>query len=250
MLSILLLAVPSTETILPPGTYQHNLSSLLSEVPSTVRSSMITFFFFFFHFGCFLVLLKYSCFKMWCRFLSCLNMFQLTYIYSFLYLFLLLNGKSMHLMHDEAKQYWNSGVWNRDWIITGPCKEMSGSRLKNPKVTESFLQSRFQAKGEGGVWLATAEFLVSGPLLWRSGYGSGNAVSVNVCQMNLIFCPDKDRKVSRYQVAALTLQGPSPAWEEQSSAGGSLKARFPHPVQLSSLREPGPEDCILSSFCH
>ena len=70
-------------------------------------------------------------------------------------------------------------------------KEMSGSCRKNPKVTESFLQSRLQAKGEGGVWLATAGFLVSGPLLWRSGYGSGNAVSVNVCQMNLILCPDK-----------------------------------------------------------
>ena len=113
---------------------------------------------------------------------------------------------------------------------------MSGSCRKNPKVTESFLQSRLQAKGEGGVWLATAGFLVSGPLLWRSGYGSGNAVSVNVCQMNLILCPDKR---ARSQGAALTLRGPSPAWEEQSSAGGSLKARFPHPVQLSSLREPG-----------
>ena len=43
MLSIVLLAIPSTETILLPRIHQHNLSSLLSEVPSTVRSSRITF---------------------------------------------------------------------------------------------------------------------------------------------------------------------------------------------------------------
>ena len=56
MLSIVLLAIPSTETILLPRIHQHNLSSLLSEVPSTVRSSRITFEILL----VFLILLKYS----------------------------------------------------------------------------------------------------------------------------------------------------------------------------------------------
>ena len=56
-------------------------------------------------------------------------------------------------------------------FITDLCKEMGGSCPRSPKVTESFQQTPLKAKGEGGSWLAVANFLVSNPLLLRSGHG-------------------------------------------------------------------------------
>ena len=105
---------------------------------------------FFFHFACFLILLEYSCFTMWCRFLSCLNMFQFTYIYPSLYLFLLLNGKPMLLMHGEAKQYWNSGVWNRDWFITGPSRRWVVHAVRTPRLLRAFCKAVFKQKVREG----------------------------------------------------------------------------------------------------
>ena len=48
--------------------------------------------------------------------------------------------------------------------------EMGGSCPKNPKTIESFQQAPLKAKGEGGVWLVVANFLVSDPLFLRSGH--------------------------------------------------------------------------------
>ena len=61
-----------------------------------------------------------------------------------------LQRKSVCPTHSEAKQYPNVGVWNRERFIAGPCKEMGGSCLKNPKLPESFQQRPFIGKVREG----------------------------------------------------------------------------------------------------
>ena len=61
-------------------------------------------------------------------------------------------------------------VWNRERFITDSYKEMGGSSPENPKMIESFQQAPLKAKGEGGVWLVVANFLVSDPLFLRSSH--------------------------------------------------------------------------------
>ena len=63
---------------------------------------------------------------------------------------------------------------------------------------------------------------------------SGNDVPVNLYQMNVILCPDQKGQSPKAQ--------PSPSKVQvlaNSSVSSSFRARFPHPAQLSSLREPG-----------
>ena len=59
----------------------------------------------------------------------------------------------MYPMHSETKWYRNIGVWSRERFITGPFKEMGGSCLKNPKLSESSQQSSFLGKVREGVRL-------------------------------------------------------------------------------------------------
>ena len=54
-------------------------------------------------------------------------------------------------------------------IYWGPCKEMNGSCPKNPQTPQKFSAKPFYRKGERGVWLVAAAFLLSDPLLVRSG---------------------------------------------------------------------------------
>ena len=61
-------------------------------------------------------------------------------------------------------------LWNRKFI-TDSYKKRGGSCPKNPKVTASFQQAILKAKGEGGAWLVIATFMVSDPLILRSGHG-------------------------------------------------------------------------------
>ena len=51
-------------------------------------------------------------------------------------------------IHSETKQYIR--VWNRERFNAGPCREMNGSCLKNPKLPENFQQITFIGKMKEG----------------------------------------------------------------------------------------------------
>ena len=61
-----------------------------------------------------------------------------------------IEGKSVCLTHREAKRYQNIGVWSREKFIAGPCKEMRGLCLKNPKFPQKLSAKPFYRKREGG----------------------------------------------------------------------------------------------------
>ena len=65
---------------------------------------------------------------------------------------------------------------------------------------------------------------------------SGNDVPENLYQMNVILCPDEKGQSPEAQL--LPSKFPVLAKRRQISVGGSFRARFPDPAQLSSLREP------------
>lgn len=98
---------------------------------------------------------------------------------------------------------------------------------------------------------------------------SGHNISVNLHQINISLCSDKKRESpkapilpsedqalakrngSLYRPVTLLKSicpapslGPPSSGQagRQISAGGTLEARTPYPVQLSSLREPGTQD--------
>ena len=71
-------------------------------------------------------------------------------------------------MHSKAKQYQNSGVWNRERFITGPCIAYA---LRTPKLLKAFCKAVLNRKGEGGAWLLVAYYLESKPLFLKSGHG-------------------------------------------------------------------------------
>ena len=50
-------------------------------------------------------------------------------------------------------------------------KEMSDSCLKKPQTPQKLSAKPFYRKGEGGVWLVVANFLVSDSLFLRSYHG-------------------------------------------------------------------------------
>ena len=74
-------------------------------------------------------------------------------------------------MHSEAKRCQNVRAWSRERLTTGPCKETGGSCLKKPQTPQKLSAKPFYRKGEGGVWLVVANFLVSDSLFLRSGRG-------------------------------------------------------------------------------
>ena len=61
--------------------------------------------------------------------------------------------KAVCLTRNDAKQYQNTGVWNRERfiIIAGPCKEMGSSCLQNPQTPQKLSAKPFSRKGEGGM---------------------------------------------------------------------------------------------------
>ena len=66
---------------------------------------------------------------------------------------------------------------------------------------------------------------------------SGNGVPVPLYQMNVILYPEQkgqspNAQLSLFKVPVLTKR-------RQISVGSSFRAKFPHPAQLSPLREPG-----------
>ena len=65
--------------------------------------------------------------------------------------------------------------------------------------------------------------------------------------MNVILCPDKKWQSPKAQLPPSKLS--VLAKRRQISVDSSFRARFPYPVQLSSLREPGiqPKWCSVSS---
>ena len=65
---------------------------------------------------------------------------------------------------------------------------------------------------------------------------SGNDVPVNLYQMNVILCPDQKGQSCKAQLSPSKV--PVLTKRRQISVGSSFRARFPHPSQLSSPREP------------
>ena len=73
-------------------------------------------------------------------------------------------------------------------------------------------------------------------MLLKSGSQSGNDVPVNLYKMNVILCPDKKGQSPKAQHSPSKV--PVLAKRRQISVGGSFRARFPHPAQPLSLKEP------------
>ena len=53
-------------------------------------------------------------------------------------------------MHSGVKQHSKVGVWSSERFSAGPCKGMSGSYPKNPKLPESFQLKPFIGKVREG----------------------------------------------------------------------------------------------------
>ena len=80
---------------------------------------------------------------------------------------------------------------------------------------------------------------------------SGNDVPVNfhLYQKNVILCPDQKGQSPKAQPSPSKVQ--VLAKRRESSVGSSFRARFPHPAQLSSLKEPSTQPIwpSVSSGC-
>ena len=78
---------------------------------------------------------------------------------------------------------------------------------------------------------------------------SGNDVPVNLYQMNVILCPDQKGQSPKAQPSPSKVQ--VKAKRREKSVSSSFRARFPHPAQLSPLKEPGtqPKWPSVSSGC-
>ena len=85
---------------------------------------------------------------------------------------MVMEHKFMCPTYSEAKQCWNVWAWSRQRFIAGPLqsKKTGDSRLKNPWTPWKLSGKPFYRKGEVGTWLVVANFLVSDPLLLRSGH--------------------------------------------------------------------------------
>ena len=56
-------------------------------------------------------------------------------------------------------------------LLQGHARRWVSYALKTPKTPRKLSAKPFYKKGEGGAWLAVANFLVSDPLFLRSGHG-------------------------------------------------------------------------------
>ena len=63
-----------------------------------------------------------------------------------------------------------------------------------------------------------------------------NNVPINLYWINVILCPYGKEQRPKAQLPPSKV--PALAKRRQISVGSSFRARFPHPAQLSSLREP------------
>ena len=62
-------------------------------------------------------------------------------------------------------------------------------------------------------------------------------VSINLYHTNVILCPNKKGQCPKEQLSPSKVPGLGK--RRQSSAGSSLRAKYPDPLHLSSLKEPG-----------
>ena len=116
-----------------------------------------------------------------------------------------------HQSLEQEKVYWE------------PCKEMGGSCLKNPKLSESFPHR----KGEGREWLAAANFLVPDSLFLRSCQWCSYKSTLNKC-----YSPFWQER-ARSQGIAFTLWGPDPGLRGEVPAGpGTLPQNLHIPLGL------------------
>ena len=116
--------------------------------------------------------------------------------------------------------------------------------LKTPRLLKAF--SRPLQKQKVRVRLVSCKLLGVRSFVLQVRSWSGSYVPVNLYQMNVILCPDKKEQGPKAQLSLSKV--PVLAKRRQISGGSSLRARFPHPAQLSSSREPGTQPNWPSVF--
>ena len=80
------------------------------------------------------------------------------------------SGVPLPSLHSEANHYQNIRVWSREGFIEGHARRRWLVPLK-PQTPWKLSAKPFSRKGEGGAQWIVAHFLVSDPLLLRSGHG-------------------------------------------------------------------------------
>ena len=96
-------------------------------------------------------------------------------------------------MHSKGKQYPTVRIWNRESFIEGNARGWISHALKKTQTPQKPSAKTFYRKDEGGVWIMIANFLVSNPLLLRSGYGQVMTV-LKISTKQLLFCSDEKRQ--------------------------------------------------------
>ena len=147
-------------------------------------------------------------------------------------------------LHTEAKQYQNIRVWSRERFIEGHARRQVAPALKPPNSQKLSAKPYFR-KGEGGMCVVVANFLVSDPLFLRSGHGSCKPPPK---KKNVILCSEKKGQGPKAQLSPCEVQ--VLAKGKQVSVGSSLSARSPAPcpaVIPEEARNPGPSWPLGSS---
>ena len=109
---------------------------------------------------------------------------------------------------------------------------------QTPKSLGTLSKALFQGRGGRGEWVV-ANILVAEPVFLRSGHSQGMMLlqtSTKWILFSVLTRKDTVPRENRHPLRS------SPGWEAQISAGGSLRARSPDPVQPSSLRKTGMRD--------
>ena len=152
-------------------------------------------------------------------------------------LYLLPKHQSVYPMHSEAKQH--QSVWSRERFTAGSRKETDGSSPPKPQTPCELSAKPFSREGEGGASMLLPTFW------WQSLCSWGQVTVRERCSCKP---PPSDyyslfwQERTRSPGTTVTLWGPALAEIGQISAGGSLRARSPGPVQPPSLRKPGAQD--------
>ena len=128
-----------------------------------------------------------------------------------------------HWSLEQRKVYWR------------PCKEMSSSCLKNPKLPKKLsAKALFQERWVRDV-VSCCKLLVSEPLFLRSGHGQG-VVFLETSTKFLFWQGQGSQDFYTPRTLSWLKGGRS------QLAAGYLRARSPEPAQLSLLMEPGTQD--------
>ena len=87
----------------------------------------------------------------------------------------------------EAKQYQNAGVWNRERVIAGPCKDKGWLLAPNPKLSKASQESILKGKVRERV-VGCCKLPVGILCYWSCLHRSGHNVPVTSSKTNVILC--------------------------------------------------------------